>query len=87
MTVDDAIYKIKHRIAIDGFDGKDSEDLKMAIRALNTLKEKKPTKQKSKKVIYSHDSYVYCPHCGREIVSSFMKPSLCPKCHGELDWR
>lgn len=83
MTVEKAIKKIEYRIAIDGFDGKDSEDLKMAIRAL----EEQQSKKKNNKVIYSHDLYAYCPHCGRNMTSTFMKPSVCMRCGGELEWR
>lgn len=76
MTVYDAICKIKHRIAIDGFDGKDSEDLKLAIQALE--------KQTPAKVIYDefHSGYrLYkCPVCGMNAIWEW-----CSGCGQKLD--
>lgn len=87
MTNEEAIKELNALNAVCGqkdfYDSKFEEALGLAIRAL----EKQRSKKKNNKVVYSHDSYAYCPHCGIGIVSAFiMRPSLCPKCHGELDW-
>lgn len=57
------------------------------IDEFKALKEKKQKKKQSKsnKVIYSHDSYAYCPHCKHSI--ELLWPSHCDKCGGELDWK
>lgn len=56
------------------------------VEEFKALKEKKPKKAKSNKVIFSNDSYAYCPHCKGSIEAEFMKPRNCRKCGGELDW-
>ena len=55
------------------------------IEEFKALKEKKPKKQKSNKVIFSHDSYAYCPHCHHNV--KLLWASHCDKCGGELDWK
>jgi hypothetical protein len=56
------------------------------IEEFKDLKEKsKPKKTKSNKVIFSHDSYAYCPHCKHCI--ELFRPSHCDSCGGELDWQ
>jgi hypothetical protein len=63
-------------------------------RAIGTIEEFKALKDKgvakkpkSNKVIFSSDSYAYCPHCKGSIEAEFMKPRNCRKCGGELDWQ
>lgn len=56
------------------------------IDEFKALKEKSVAKKpKSNKVIVSHDSYAYCPHCKHCI--ELFKPSHCDRCGGELDWQ
>ena len=56
------------------------------IEEFKALKEKSVAKKpKSNKVIVSHDSYAYCPHCKHCI--ELFKPSHCDRCGGELDWQ
>lgn len=55
------------------------------VEEFKALKEKKPKKQKNNKVIYTHDSYAYCPHCKHSIETLFI--SHCTVCEGELDWK
>jgi hypothetical protein len=55
------------------------------VEEFKALKEKKSKKKKSNKVIFTHDSYAYCPHCKHCI--ELFKPSYCDECGGELDWQ
>ena len=55
------------------------------IEEFKALKEKKQKKKKSNKVIFSHDSYAYCPHCHHNV--KLLWASHCDKCGGELDWK
>lgn len=57
------------------------------VEEFKALKDKGVAKKpKSNKVIFSGDSYAYCPHCKGGIEAEFMKPRNCRKCGGELDW-
>jgi hypothetical protein len=57
------------------------------VEEFKALKEKsvakKPKKKNSNKVIFTQDSYAYCPHCKNPVQ---IWNRSCEKCGGELDW-
>jgi hypothetical protein len=82
----EAINWCKTFAAIDGCNPNHKIMLRCieALEKVQTLEKKKP--KKKNKVLYSHDSYAYCPHCKGSIEEGFMNPRVCGKCGGELDW-
>ena len=56
------------------------------ITELKILKEKERTKKpKSNKIIFTRDSYAYCPYC-KENIDVFFFAGKCKNCGKEIEW-
>ena len=84
MTESEAIQQFKERIAIPDYKEQIPEYYEAMELAIKALENQIQKKQKSNKVIYSNDSYSYCPSCKKCIKTVYSR--ICDNCGQKLDW-